>query len=91
VTKEDFLKSKQDVEEILVLFRDFVAQQRPQLDIESVATGETWFVSLSKYYGSALAIRPAMNSTMHRCTNLHLLTWHIQTSSGNGSFGEKAL
>lgn len=43
VTKEDFLKSKQDVEEILVLFRDFVAQNRPQLNIEKVATGETWF------------------------------------------------
>ena len=43
VTKEDFLKTKQDVEEILVLFRDFVAQNRPQLDIEKVATGETWF------------------------------------------------
>jgi ClpP class serine protease len=43
VTKEDFEKSKQDVEEILVLFRDFVAQNRPQLDIDTVATGETWF------------------------------------------------
>ena len=43
MTKEDFEKSKQDVEEILVLFRDFVAQNRPQLDIHDVATGETWF------------------------------------------------
>ena len=31
------------MEEILVLFRDFVAENRPQLDIEKVATGETWF------------------------------------------------
>jgi ClpP class serine protease len=43
VTKEDFEKSRKDVEEIYVLFRDFVAQNRPQLDIDSVATGETWF------------------------------------------------
>lgn len=43
MTREDFEKSKKDVEEILVLFRDFVAQNRPQLDIENVATGETWF------------------------------------------------
>lgn len=43
VTREDFEKSKKDVEEILVLFRDFVAQNRPQLDIDNVATGETWF------------------------------------------------
>lgn len=43
MTKEDFEKTKGDVEEILVLFRDFVAQNRPQLDIDRVATGETWF------------------------------------------------
>jgi serine protease SohB len=43
VTREDFEKSRQDVQEIFVLFRDFVAQNRPQLDIEAVATGETWF------------------------------------------------
>ena len=45
VTKEDFAKTKQDVEEILVLFRDFVAENRPQLDMDKVATGETWFGS----------------------------------------------
>jgi serine protease SohB len=43
VTKEDFQKTKEDVEDILVLFRDFVAENRPQLDIDTVATGETWF------------------------------------------------
>ncbi len=43
VSKEDFEKTKADVEEILVLFRDFVAENRPQLDIDKVATGETWF------------------------------------------------
>ena len=43
VTKEDFQKTSQDVEEIFVLFRDFVAENRPQLQIEQVATGETWF------------------------------------------------
>ena len=42
-TKEDFEKSKQDVEGILVLFKDFVAKNRPSLDIDKVATGETWF------------------------------------------------
>ena len=43
VTREDVVKTKEEVEEILTLFRDFVAQNRPQLDIEKVATGETWF------------------------------------------------
>lgn len=43
VSKDDIEKTKAEVEEILVLFRDFVAENRPQLDIEKVATGETWF------------------------------------------------
>jgi serine protease SohB len=43
VTKEDFIKSTADVENIFALFRDFVGQNRPQLDMEKIATGETWF------------------------------------------------
>jgi serine protease SohB len=43
VTKEDYQKSKDDIENVFGLFRDFVQENRPQLDIEQVATGETWF------------------------------------------------
>lgn len=43
VTKEDLQKTTRDLEEVFILFRDFVAENRPQLDIENVATGETWF------------------------------------------------
>ena len=43
VTKEDMDKSKQDIKEIFTLFKTFVAGQRPALDIDAVATGETWF------------------------------------------------
>jgi len=43
ITKEDIKKSEEDIAEIFNLFKSFVKNQRPQLDIESVATGETWF------------------------------------------------
>jgi len=43
VTKEDLKKSTEDIQEIFNLFKGFVAGQRPQLDIENVATGDTWF------------------------------------------------
>lgn len=43
VTKEDLKKSTEDIQEIFNLFKSFVASQRPQLDIENVATGDTWF------------------------------------------------
>lgn len=45
VTREDYEKSKADVEDIFLLFRDFVKENRPSLDIDKVATGETWFGS----------------------------------------------
>ncbi len=36
-------KFVEDIEDIHTLFKDFVRQHRPQLDIEKVATGEIWF------------------------------------------------
>jgi len=43
VTEEDLDKTKQDIEDIHTLFRDFVGENRPQLNMSEVATGETWF------------------------------------------------
>ncbi|KAL9187158.1 hypothetical protein ACHAXT_010878 [Thalassiosira profunda] len=43
ITKEDLKKSEQDIGEIFDLFKSFVKSQRPQLDIDDVATGDTWF------------------------------------------------
>lgn len=38
-------KVRQDLEETHDLFKDFVVQRRPELDIEKVATGEYWYGS----------------------------------------------
>ncbi len=38
--REKFIE---DIEDIHVLFKDFVLQHRPQLNIDQVATGEIWF------------------------------------------------
>jgi ClpP class serine protease len=43
ITKEDIKKSEADIAEIFNLFKGFVKRQFPQLDIDNVATGETWF------------------------------------------------
>jgi len=43
ITKEDVQKATSDVEDILTLFKSFVKSNRPSLDIDEVATGETWF------------------------------------------------
>lgn len=36
-------KFKEDIEDTHVIFKEFVSAQRPQLDVEKVATGEIWF------------------------------------------------
>jgi len=43
ITQEDIDKQKKDLEGILRLFKAFVKKNRPSLDIDDVATGETWF------------------------------------------------
>jgi len=43
VTPEDKAKTQEDIEAIFNLFRGFVKERRPTLDIDRVATGETWF------------------------------------------------
>jgi serine protease SohB len=42
-TDEDRAKLKEELEEIHGLFKKMVLQNRPQLDIENVATGEHWY------------------------------------------------
>lgn len=42
-TEKGKQKFQQELEETHSLFKQFVAQHRPQLDIEKVATGEHWF------------------------------------------------
>jgi len=43
VTQKDIDKQKDYLEGILTLFKAFVKTNRPSLDIDDVATGETWF------------------------------------------------
>lgn len=59
VTQEDFRKTQEEIEQILVLFKQFVHQNRPSLDIEKVATGETWFGEDAKERGLTDEIKTA--------------------------------
>jgi serine protease SohB len=42
-TKKGREKFVEEIEDIHLLFKEFVAEHRPELDIEKVATGEHWF------------------------------------------------
>jgi ClpP class serine protease len=58
VTQKDLDKAKDDVEGILVQFASFVKQNRPNLDVDSVATGETWFGQAAVEKGLCDEIKP---------------------------------
>lgn len=42
-TERDREKFREDLEDTHVLFKEFVKQHRPAVDIDQVATGETWY------------------------------------------------
>ena len=50
-TDEGRQKFKQELEETHLLFKDFVKEYRPNVDIEQVATGEHWFATQAKDKG----------------------------------------
>ena len=41
--EEDVAKTKEEIGEVFDLFKSFVKKNRPILDIDAVATGETWY------------------------------------------------
>ena len=44
-SEEDREKLREELEEVHRLFKDLVAEHRPQLDIDAIATGEYWYGS----------------------------------------------
>lgn len=50
-TDEGRQKFKQELEETHLLFKDFVKEYRPNIDIDQVATGEHWFATQAKDKG----------------------------------------
>jgi len=50
-TEADREKTRQDLEEIHLLFKNAVVEHRPALDIEKVATGEYWYGTRAKELG----------------------------------------
>jgi serine protease SohB len=50
-TEEDRAKMKEELEDVHALFKTVVAEHRPSLDVESIATGEYWYGSRAKQLG----------------------------------------
>jgi serine protease SohB len=56
-TDEDRAKLKEELEDVHELFKSAVAQYRPDLDLDKVATGEHWYGTRALEFGLADEIK----------------------------------
>ncbi|NAW56335.1 MULTISPECIES: protease SohB [unclassified Vibrio] len=66
-------KFKQELEETHGLFKDFIREHRPELDLDSVATGEHWFGTQAKALGLVDEIRTSDDLVVDACQNKTVL------------------
>ena len=79
-TDEDRQKMQSDIDETHALFKEFVSQQRPSLDIDKVATGEHWFGTQALELGLVDIIKTSDDYLMERSDNTDILelTYHTK-------------
>ncbi len=67
-------KFKQELEETHDLFKDFIHEHRPALDLEKVATGEHWFGTRAKELGLVDDIRTSDDIVVNACKEKTVLS-----------------
>ncbi|WP_045424535.1 protease SohB [Vibrio jasicida] len=69
-------KFKQELEETHVLFKDFISERRPALELEKVATGEHWFGTQAKELGLVDEISTSDDLVVAACKEKTVLAVH---------------
>lgn len=69
-------KFKQELEETHVLFKDFIREHRPALELEKVATGEHWFGTQAKELGLVDDIKTSDDLIVEACKDKTVLAIH---------------
>ncbi|MDE1240897.1 protease SohB [Vibrio aestuarianus] len=69
-------KFKQELEETHELFKDFIRDHRPALDLEKVATGEHWFGTQAKALGLVDEIKTSDDLVVEACKDKTVLAIH---------------
>ncbi len=69
-------KFKEELEETHVLFKDFIRERRPELDLESVATGEHWFGTQAHKLGLVDEIKTSDDLIVEACEAKTVLAIH---------------
>ncbi|MBL4829733.1 MAG: protease SohB [Aliivibrio sp.] len=69
-------KFQQELEETHGLFKDFIHERRPELDLEKVATGEHWFGKQALELGLIDSIRTSDEYVTNACKGREVLAIH---------------
>ena len=79
-TDEDRRKMQSDIDETHDLFKQFVSNQRPSLDMEKVATGEHWFGTQALELGLVDVIKTSDDYLMEQSESADILelTYHAK-------------
>ena len=77
-TDEDRQKMQSEIEQTHYLFKDFVKQQRPSLEIDKVATGEHWFGTEALELGLIDKIQTSDDYLMEQAENADILEVNFQ-------------
>ena len=77
-------KFKQELEETHVLFKDFISERRPALELEKVATGEHWFGTQAKELGLVDEISTSDDLVVAACKEKTVLAVHYVQEEKTG-------
>ncbi len=69
-------KFKTELEETHGLFKDFIREHRPELDLDNVATGEHWFGTQAKALGLVDEIKTSDDIVVEACKDKTVLAIH---------------
>jgi serine protease SohB len=69
-------KFRQELEETHGLFKDFIHERRPDLDLDKVATGEHWFGTQAKSLGLIDEIKTSDDLVVEACAEKNVLLVH---------------
>lgn len=86
ITEKGRAKFKEQIEDTHVLFKDFVGQNRPQVKLESVATGEYWFGVRAKELNLVDELMTSDEYLLSRRETARIFSLKIEPKK---SFGEK--
>lgn len=87
-TDEDRRKLKQEIEDTHDLFKDFVAENRPQLDIGKIATGEHWYGTRALEMGLVDKLETSDDYLMKASRNADI---YQVTFSAHKSFADRVI